>query len=361
MNKPNQDGTVLVPSDMERRQIFYWLQKVSSVTAWRRIFEFYKSWADATEKSVRDADDRGWGDKTSLPQSDYALILKGLAHCEEGVLRLGKGDKRVFKFDASGEFVMASRILLHWSEMLHRIELGDNGIDEVHTPFWVEFCETLSFTCLAWRECAMPILEPHYLGEPAPILYNTWLKNELKKLPFPDELELVPDPRDNLFVRTNEYTPASGIWEPIEGSPTKPSFLSLFTSAPKPQPPFKIIGAMNYLHGGSKAPQIKVATANDSVKQDATWRLLWRDDRYSDGTVPAKEAPYRFNEPKNVQVQSPAVGVTEEIMWAESGAAVPIRGTWLVESDMTASVILAKGERLPLHQGREVRWVLAVK
>lgn len=53
------------------------------------------------------------------------------------------------------------------------------------------------------------------------------------------------------------------IWEPVDVP--KPSSLSLITRAPKPQPPFKIVGAMNYLHGGSKATQITV---------EARWTLL---------------------------------------------------------------------------------------
>jgi hypothetical protein len=46
-------------------------------------------------------------------------------------------------------------------------------------------------------------------------------------------------------------------------------------------------------------------------------------------------------------------------VWAESGNTVPFTGKWLVESDLYASVMLQKGEKLPLYQGREVRWVLA--
>lgn len=361
MNHPILEKNVMLPSDFERQQIFYWLQKVSSVTAWHRVLEFYKEWAEAAENSVREADANGWGELTSLSQSSYARILKGLAHCEEAVIRLGKGDKRVFKFDANGEFEMASRSLYHWREMITRVDEGENGIDEEHTPLWPEFRETLTAAHRAWEECSFQILELRYLGEPGLTLYNQWLQNELKTLPFPEGLEPVPDPFDNAFVRTNEYVPFSGIWEPIEAYLKKPSFLSFFNDVPNPQAPFKIIGAMNYLHGGSQAPQIKVATTSDSVKLDTTWRLLWRDDRYSDGVIPAREAHYRFNEPRKVQGQGPAVSVNEEIMWAESGAAVPVRGTWLVESDMNASVILNKGEKLPLHQGRAVRWVLAIK
>jgi hypothetical protein len=85
----------MLPSDLEREQIFYWLQKISSVTAWRRIFEYYKIWAAIAENSVHQADKNGWADKTFIPESDYVLILKCLVHCKEGVLRLSKGEKSI--------------------------------------------------------------------------------------------------------------------------------------------------------------------------------------------------------------------------------------------------------------------------
>jgi hypothetical protein len=349
-------NAVMLPSDVERQQIFYWLKKLSSTTAWRRISKYYKAWADATENSVREADNRGWSNETSLPPAEYALILKCLAHCEEGVNRLAKGDKRVFKFDANGEFVMAQRMLSHWSQMLYRIELGENGIKK-NTPLWEEFCVSLRAVGQAWGECGPQILEPRYLEDPALILYGVWLQKELATTPFPRDLAPVPDPVENTFVHTGEYIPCSGIWEPVDVA--KPSFMSLVTRAPKPQPPFKIIGALNYLHGGSKAPQIRVETADDSFSLDTAWRLLWRDDRYNDGTVPEEEAQYRFTKPDQVLPPAPAIWAPKETMWAESGNTVPFTGKWLVESDLDASVMLQKGEKLPLHQGREVRWVLA--
>lgn len=352
---------VMLPSELERQQIFYWLQEISSVTAWKRILKFYKEWVTATENSVREADGRGWGELTSLSQSSYVSILKGLAHCEEGVVRLANGDKRVFKFDANGEFEMASRPLFHWKEMITRVEEGENGIDEKHTPLWGEFCQAARAAAHAWEECSSEILQPRYLEEPGLTLYGDWLKAKLKKLTFPSTLETVPDPAENTFVRTSEYTPCSGIWEPIEDSTKKNLIVSFFTNPGLPKPPFVMMGAMNYLHAGSKAPRITIETATDNIDLDTTWRLLWRDDRYSDGTIPEKEVHYQFNQPLKTQEQRPSVGLTDEIMWAESGAAVPAAGTWLVESDISAKITVEKGEKLPQHRGLDVRWVLAAK
>ncbi|MBD8563580.1 hypothetical protein IFU01_04790 [Oxalobacteraceae sp. CFBP 8763] len=287
----------MLPTDMERAQIFFWLKKVSSATAWRRIFEFYRVWTVSAENSLRVADENGWAGKTAIPTSDYLLILKGLSHCEDGVIQLSKGDKRVFKFDANGKFAMARRILFHWAEMTTRIEQGENIIDENHTPFWIEFCETLTSACQAWQECAQHVLEPRYLDEPGLTLYGDWLRNELALLHFPENLPALPDPSDNVFIKTGDRIPCSGIWEPIDEKKTP--LTRIFNRAVPPTRPFNPVGAMNYLHGGSKAPRITVETETDNIDFDTTWRLLWSDERYLDEEIPIEEKSYRFNEPKN--------------------------------------------------------------
>lgn len=297
MNQAIPRAGVMLPSEFERQQIFNRLQTISSVTAWRRVLDFYQAWAIATEKSVHEARELGWAASTSLPGSELLLIQKGLAHCKKGVERLSSGDKRVFKFDANGDFAMAFNILSHWRKMITRIEEGENGIDELHTPLWGKFTEAVIDAHLTWCECSMDILETRYKYRPGLTLYGDWLKAELKNISFPAVLEEVPDPIQNTFVRTNAYTPCSGIWEPIEVLHRKASLMNLFSREATPLPPFKIMGAMNYLHGNSKTPQIAVETSTDNIDVDTTWRLLWRDDRYTDGGIPESEAYYRFSEP----------------------------------------------------------------
>lgn len=50
---------LLLPDELERRQMFHQLKKQSSFTAWNRLFELYQAWADVTERSVREADSKG--------------------------------------------------------------------------------------------------------------------------------------------------------------------------------------------------------------------------------------------------------------------------------------------------------------
>lgn len=281
--------SAMIPSDDERKKIFFWLQRISSVTAWQRILDLYKVWAASVESSVQVAELNGWHNKASLKRSTYIAIMKCVAHCEKAVSRLQRGDKRVFKFDTNGDFEMGGRSLGHWSTMIERLEIGENGIS-VKTPLWPQFCDSLLAAATAWGECGPYILEPRYLDEPGLILYGVWLERKLKEFPVIEELPAVPNPSDEVFVRTNDFTPFFGIWEPIgsfEGSTA--GLLDFLKRTANPSPPFKIAGAMSYLHGGSRAPRITIETSDDNIDMNTVWRLLWRDNRYEDGTIPEIE------------------------------------------------------------------------
>jgi hypothetical protein len=107
--------------------------------------------------------------------------------------------------------------------------------------------------------------------------------------------------------------------------------LDLLRRRPKPQPPFQIAGTMNYLHEGARAPQRTVKTAQGYKDQDTTWRLLWRDDRYIDGTVPGEETHYRFTRPHPFQSRPTTINPQEALL-LEQYTSVPyfekLRDIW---------------------------------
>lgn len=347
--------TVLLPTEHQRRQLFYLLKQVSSVTAWRRILEYYRRWADVTAECVRVAEESGWQDDTSLPASEHALILKCVAHCQAGVDRLARGDKRVFKFDKHGQFAMAGRMLSHWGHMMERYRIGEN-VRHKNTPLWAEFCSAHTALAEAWGECGPFILEPRYLEDPALMFHGDWLGRYLQALFYPEVLPKVPDPATSPLVRTGRYVPCSGIWEPVNAP--APSLWRWLTRSPLPAPPFKAQGTMSYLHGGSPAPSATVETADDSVDIETTWRLLWKDERYQDGTVPEEECSYRFTRPEPVVPPLPLPPEYGGPIWAASGVIAPAGGRWLLGWDLLTAVLVRQGETLPRHHELDVRWVL---
>lgn len=287
-----------LPDSQDRQRLFHLLKKLSSITAWQRISHFYQQWANMAEASVRDAVNQGWGKRKGLPQRDYGLILNGLAHCEEGVKRLRQGNKLIFRYDANGEFVMARRPLTYFHEFVRRVQTGDSDIDLAHTPHWDAFCAMTSMLDSAWSECGPLILESQYPDQPAALVFNQPWRDRLNKLPFPDNLSPVPEPLRNTVVASGKGLPCSGIWEPVE-LPMRKNASSLFSrSAEALDGPLPPAGCMNYLHGGSDAPTIEVFDVDDEIEEVATqWRLIWKDDRYLDGTIPDEESAYMFTEP----------------------------------------------------------------
>lgn len=352
---------VMLPNEIERRQIFYTLKRWSSYTAWKRILDFYQAWADVAEKSLRQASVQGLEEKTSIHQSHYVLILKGLADMDEAVSRLKKGDKRIFKYASYAELVHAYRPLGHETERLWRVADGDIGINYETTPLWDEYARAVDQLAEAWGECSPPICESHHDGtltHAAPLPYGVWLQEQLPQMVFPDPPPDVPNPTDAVLIGTGHGVPCSGIWEPVDVP--APRILSLFKSPP-PKGPFRVIGCMNYLHGGASAPKVALETEEDNPNVKGTWRLLWKDDRYEDGKIPEEEKHYVFLQPQVAKEEASVAvsGGTTSMTVAESGQRAPTAGRWLVEDDLHASVELKLGDELPLHGGRKVRWVLA--
>lgn len=292
----NPNASVMLPADHERGQIFYWLKQASSYTAWSRIYSFYQAWGNAAEDCRRLALDAGVEDSTRLSEFNYLRILKGVAHCEKAISQLRKGDKRIFKYDADGELAMANQPLSHWVNHLMRIDWGEHPmIDDSSTPGWTRFHNTLSDLADAWRECAPDILESPHLDDAAYTVYGEWLQQKLPTMRFPSSIPAVPDPKEPILVATGKPVPHSGIWEPVETP--KARFSAIFRRSAPIDGPLAIVGCMNYLHGGSLAPRATLETDDDNREVDTVWRLLWRDNRYEDGTVPDEEHDYMFLEP----------------------------------------------------------------
>lgn len=118
---------------------------------------------------------------------------------------------------------------------------------------------------------------------------------------------------------------------------------------------------MNYLHGGSPAPQANQEIKDDIVQTSVTWRLLWRDTRYEDGSIPVEEQSYVFLKPDPAPAPSNGRSFdwADPFIWSETGNPAPQAGRWLAEQDLQASITVEAGELLPMHQGEATRWLLA--
>jgi hypothetical protein len=359
------DRDILIPNETEQRQMFYIIKKASSWTAWNRILGYYQKWAEVAENSVREADNSGLlaSEQSTITYQRYVDILKGLAVFEEGVNRLGKGDKRVFTYnEANAFFARAIKEATYWQTLRYKAKYGDAEWKE-STPYGKEFFKVLDGLTGAYSECGRFILENRLLNKPARVSYILWHPVFLPRLPYPDSLPEVMKPKKEVIVSTGELIPYSGIWEPLGEESSR------------------LIGMMNYLHGGINAPTYKKSFIDFGIEEfgynddeiiNVAWRLIWRDDRYEDGTIPEAEKNYKFVRPalegmegafdvdpleyiKKHNLPHPFLtGAHRVLNRAEGGEACPREGYWWSPADKEGKThLFKKGDLLPIFHSRE--------
>ncbi|MDR2092786.1 MAG: immunity 71 family protein [Azoarcus sp.] len=360
------DRDILIPNELEQRQMFYIIKKASSWTGWNRALGYYRKWAEIAENSVREADNSGLlaANKSDITYQRYVNILKGLATFEEGVNRLRRGDRRVFLYsEAYGFFARSFAPVNHWLTFLFKINCGDYRWAE-NTPYRGEFFKAFDELCEVHGECAPYVGDVTAEGEgPANVSYDLWIPIFLPGLSYPDPLpELPKRPKKDIIVPTGELIPFSGIWEPLDTEEDQ------------------LFGVMNYLHAERKAPQYEQTFIDHTNEElgydvdiiDVRWRLIWRDDRYEDGTIPEEEKDYIFVCPVLEGEQNPfsveTIDYIEEhgipnpfLVGArrhrgervEGGEPCPRDGYWWSPANKSQGRIFRKGEIMPIITSRE--------
>lgn len=244
-----------------------------------------------------------------------------------------------------------------------------NGLAAAHgqeTPaerskFWPQIERALNH--LNDAEGTVACFEDRYTDVPAPYddmaeLRDGAVLDFLPMLRITPSFPEVPAPKEEVLIRTGEVVPCFGIWEPVK-APLSKGFIGMFK---RPEVPpdhkFELDGCMNYLHQGSPAPTIGFEEDNSRGEGRPTvWRLIWADARFVDGTIPADELEYKFEEPKD-RPPPPPPPPEPDITYLFSGQLAPEAGIWACEADLNLRVRLKKGDPLPRRAEDEtVAWV----
>jgi Immunity protein 71/Immunity protein 72 len=358
-----------IPTTEERKKIFHHLKKCSSYTAWNRVLGYYKVWAEIFEKSVAEAADSATYDKPAqIDTKKLVFVLKGLSVAEKCVGDLHWGNKTVFRHNGWNCFSVAHRPISYWGTHAVKYADGDIAFDPLRVPYWDEITMARRKLGMAWSELEV-ILDTSDTHDTAPFTfggsdrefyfggktYQNDLGETFPSYHFPSILPEVPDPDEVVLIGYGDYVPCSGIWEPVKADVPKRKLVSLFSKPEMPSGPFEVAGSMNYLHEHSTAPHI--GEGREPIP--TTWRLLWKDDRYTDGTIPEEENDYIFNEPRESTSTptSSSSNASDTIIFARTGERVIKAGVWAVQEDLNARQVFSVGDLLPQHAEREVTWV----
>jgi hypothetical protein len=367
-----------IPTERERVALFRFLKQHSSYSAWAMMEPHFKAWIDeATRIKPLAVCTQLYEDKPreALYDSDLRLMLTCFAAFVEALAKLKRGDRAVFKWlgygAGLGYFCEALRAMSVWETASERERRGEY-LPLAETDYWTSFKAYFETFRSATGNGSFA-LEARHTDVPAPLYDITPLNgtSAYTVRPFTPhpvfaalmarDLPPVPCPPEEVIIKTGDNIPFYGIWEPVKLNLSS-GFAGLFKKPVLPADgKFEIEGCMNYLHAGSPAPTI--AFEGDSPRKQGRptiWRLLWRDERYSDGVVPDEEKDYVFHVEDYVAAlqkedRSPVPAL--ELLMAASGEVALKSGRWTVKDDLTGHIQMQAGQVLPQHHGREVQWV----
>lgn len=152
------------------------------------------------------------------------------------------------------------------------------------------------------------------------IFYDDVPENFIPKISFPANLPSCPAKNENSDgqVWSGRTIPVTGIWEPW---PIDPSI--------GPRCP-------NYYLAGDIASQYQIE-GTDAL-EDVRWRLIWKDSRYADGTIPYEEQEYF--------APTPPVVRNRRMLTARPGDICPKAGEWF-SHHLNRRVNVQAGEPMP--------------
>ncbi|PPE65843.1 Imm72 family immunity protein [Caldimonas caldifontis] len=341
-------------SEDERRKVFWLLKKYSSYTAWEALAQAYYRFTDAWMTAMRRADD---ADIDEFNQDATKSILTGRIGFEKGLARLKKGDRSVWRRSYERSYAAWGPL----AQAAYQLNFIRKIMDPVEYVFdWMKNKEEVIAAAAALedirfgQESVMERLEQNVAPKsPWSVLATVHPKHRLpmrdpRHLNFPAQLPEVPLPSD-LTVNTGEEVPVDGIYEPEWGEPVQPDpglwarvqaalgvRPSLYEPAPQPLVRRRHIGCMNYLVAHTVAP-----TYRDEERDKpwpVTWRLIWKDERYLDGTVPEEEAQYLAPAGPTADARPPST---------PAGQPCPREGWWFTPAKANSRRHFKAGEVMP--------------
>jgi hypothetical protein len=329
--KPKWAGAQMTETD--RRMMFYYLQRKTSWSAWKREADWFGKFVAVLEKQMQEEPIGGAVFGTDW-EDTYCDALQAHAHYKKAIHNLARGDRTIWLRDNKDDLTTASTII---SDLYNRLVNHGFRAEQFMDGKYIDEMIDVLFTYYLVRDGQAGVREPQSLDDCATYYWNDLAREKFKKLKFPEPLPPVPEPPAAPLYRNGEILPVFGIYEPQSKD-----------------------GCMNYLLGGIKAPWIMRKGRILTLPSPVYWRLIWEDTRYQDGTVPEVEQQYFPTEQMIVHVKSDRYrpGIT---IHADTNSACPLDGEWIALNDLNARVEMKIGEAMPPCEGRQVTWVWVKK
>lgn len=376
-------------SNDDRARQFWLVRRRTSYTAWKRCRDAYAVYVDLVERQCKeepvgrlgprafaaykelverwvrdgrfppDALNNIEDDNTTEWTADtYASAVRGLSLYDKGLALLKQGDRSVFLHNSRGILEDAYHCADRQYDMY--VMGGRNGGDGM--VYYGKYVAAIK-AALEWAsqeagffagglQSKMANMPAGVIWEDTREVYDPFEKRKKRSLGCSDEwkrdtfmlkeLPPVPQPVDEVYVRTGEPCPVFGIYEAQVKD-----------------------GLMVYMCAGAEAYRYGEPRWTPGGGQPITWRLIWEDDRYLDGTIPPEEADYYLEELSPPDF-SRFVGEELEDDWRpdelivlRTGEPATRTGRWAARDDLGGRIYWRKGDALPVNKGQSTEWVYA--
>jgi hypothetical protein len=278
-------------TDDDRRKLFWYIKRKTSLSAWKRESDAFDAFAIIFKKQVVEQPHAPGGLFGPVTwDAYYPEILRTQAQYEQGLSRLGTGDRTVWLYSARGilrDAIVVSNIW--YTELIYGGERGDHN-------YYGKYLDEMKIAITYFNKTQgdAGFVQSMMAETPAPIFWGEWiecaLNNEIyprnpepgfpqgkysSLIQYPTPLPDVPVEEEEILIKTGDNIPEYGIYEPQVKD-----------------------GCMNYLLKDTPAPLLSYAGEDD---RPVVWRLIWKDLRYLDGNIPAEERTY-FPEEEQARV-----------------------------------------------------------
>lgn len=293
-------------NEEDRKKVFWLLKKYSSYTAWAALGEAYADFVKAWEYAMEHAD-------YTTHTDWYKEILDGQIAFEKGLPLLREGQRSVFRNTSTGYLNRAADKIVFIARIMDPDEFDFD---------WMKNKDDVVAAAQALDKATSGLLMICEADKPPFIVYGPSLIFRPLNGPFnfPAKLPELPAATDTR-IQSGDPIPLTGIWESQWNNGT-----GLLER-----------GGLGYLLAGAVAPLYKEDYY--TAELGATWRLIWADHRYEDGTIPEEEKDYLAEVPEPGQ----------ERLRGLPSEAVPKTGWWHTPAlgGETGLRYFKQGERFP--------------
>jgi len=329
-------------SDHSLREAFYLLKKYSSYSWQSEIVRQNKLFVDGYEREFLRHPPPNY-QPTAWDEENIRIFWSYQAELDDGLAELMKGNRtqayQLLRHGSQNEWLWSRRF-----EEMDLSEFGKKFIGKVNTGIFAHAQRATLMSLFRGNSRHIDDLRRDTYALPDWITDRDDAIAIMLGIPFGitgNDLQPFPEvPSDAVSIESDEEVPYSGIWA-VEQSTDRKDETYCLAYLHVGVPAVRMVSEREY-ELNTRFNRMRDALArlysNKIMPYPVRWRLIWRDTRYEDGTIPPEEAEYL--------AVNPATDPTQRLR-CKAGWPCPLDGYWSTPARANSRRHFQSGELMP--------------